>query len=376
MAQDISYTPEEKVKVINFWNSRLDNLPTLMEIVSHFSDGQENDPRTLVGRKVRAILLEAQIKPQNTIKERVEEFPLSDEDKEFILNNMVNNSAFEMARTLWEEKLNRKIWPVGREVRAIQKYLSDMKKSAEDVKDKEQQEKLKIFEESEDILTGERYAPPHKLSSVLALVNRVSNAGLNPNNLNAFEKKSLEFVSQCLHAPRFIQEMNNYKTVEKRITFQAEFVRSIWEKNDLISDEITLILNWCGDIIEVADSKKQAEKLKVILDTVTNDTEGKVAMSLVESINGINSHINEVLKRQALVYGLINKSRARRDEEKTNRHASLSALFEWYREEDNRKKMLNQAKILKDNKDVEIKRLESLDDVIFLSLGLGSSSEL
>ncbi len=348
------YTPEERKKVADFWNSRKENPPSLSEIVSFFTEGVESDPRTLIGHKVRKILNDLQIKPKTRAHEPVENIILTDAQKEFIDNNASkDNTAYQLAKTLFSD---RDVRPLGKEYRVVAQYIKESNSDN--------------FFEVETIPEG-RYEPPSSIQAVLKKVNQYLHEELSLQSMTAYDKKCLETTRQFLHAPRFIQEINNYQSIEKRVSFESEFIRAVYGKPDLTPEEISLTINWCSDLIEVADSKKQAEKLKQILDdSTTEDKDGRIAMSLVEAIGEINTHISEVLKREERIYALLNKSRSKRSEESKNKIGSLTALFEWAAEEANRKKMIEKAKMQEVLRAKEVERMESIDDLILVSLGM------
>lgn len=351
---DIDYTEEEKNKVINFWNSKKTNPPSISEIVSFFSDGVQSDPREKpYGRKVRQILADANIKPKTKAWEKVEAVVLEDNQKEFIRNNCKINKVYEMAKALYPDI---KVAPLGREVRAINKYLEEIGETV-----------VKI--EEPKIAEG-RYEPPNKFHTVLAKINEYLHTELSTQNATAYEKKCVETTLQFLHSPRFVQEINNYNTVDKRISFESEFIRAVYNKPDLSPEEVSLTINWCSDIIQAGDLKKQLEKLNEILDQISDDKDGKTSMSLVEAIGKVTTNLNEVLKRQERIYSILNTARSKRTEDRQNKQANLTQLFEWFRDEENRKKMLRQTELQKEARKNEVKRIESLDDTIMLSLGL------
>lgn len=352
-----NFSPEEKQKVLDFWNLTVKNTgnpPPLSEIVFHLSDGATSDPRIAPwGRKVRAILSVCDLKAKTKQWEKVDEIILTEEQKEFIKNNIKDNKPYHIAKDLFP---NKKIMPLGKEVRVINEYLNEIGE-------------YKIWKE-DTIVEGEEYVPPRTFFDILKKVNLYLHAELSTQNVTAYDKKCLETTIQFLHAPRFVQEINGYKTLEKRITFESEFIRAVYNKPDLTPEEISLTINWCSDIIEVSDSKKQAEKLKAIMDQKSDDSDGKFTMSLVEAIGEINKHINEVLKRQKDIYVVLNKKRSDRKAENDNKVGSLTALFEWASEESNRQKLLDKAKLQEQIRENEVSRMETLDDIILLSLGM------
>lgn len=348
------YTQEEKDRVLNFWNSRKSNPPSLSETVEFFTDKEESDPRSIIGRKVRQILVDAQIKPKTAQWEKVEEVVLTDDQKTFILNNIKDNRVIDLARELFSD---RKVAPLGREVRTINKFLDSVGE--------------RVVRKGEETPVDGKYEPPTTFHDILRRVNDYLHINLSTQSITAYQKKCLETTINFLHSPRFLQEINNYDSIEKRVSFESEFIRSVFDKPDLAPEEVSLIINWCSDIIQAADIKKLLDNLHNSLENITNDDNGKYSQSLAETIGKVTTNLNEVLKRQERIYGLLNTARGKRTEDKQNKNASLSQLYEFFREEENRKKMLKQTEILRQNREQEIKRLESLNDVIFLSLGLG-----
>jgi len=248
---------------------------------------------------------------------------------------------------------------LGREVRAIREYLDSVGE--------------KVIIAKEETPADGKYEPPRTFHAIMAKVNDYLHQELSTQSITAFEKKCLETTIQFLHSPRFVQEINNYSTTEKRISFESEFIRAVYSKPDLTPEEISLTINWCSDIIQSSDLKKQLEKLNEILNNITEDVDGKMSMSLAETIGKVTTHLNEVLKRQERIYGLLNKSRSKRDEEKTNKVANIAVLFEMFRDAENRKKMVKQAELLKEARKNEVERQETLSDIILLCLGMSKN---
>lgn len=354
------YLPADREKIANYWNHQksLGLTPSLVDIVGFFSDGAESDPRSKIGHRVRKILSDLQLKATTKIHQKVEGITLNNSQKEFIDNNCTNNSPYEMAKTLFPSE--GRLEPLGREVRAIVAYLKETNQY--------------VSKKEGETLPEGRYEPPDKFHTVLAKINLYLHEELTTQSITAFERKCVETTLQFLHSPRFVQEINNYSTVEKRTSFESEFIRAVYNKPDLSPEEVSLTINWCSDIIQASDLKKQLEKLNEILNNISDDTDGKMSMSLAETIGKVTTHLNETLKRQERIYQILNKSRAKRDEEKTNKTANLAQLFEWFRDEENRKKAVKQAELIKENRKNEVKREENLSDTILLCLGMSSES--
>lgn len=353
----ITYTPEEKKIILDFWNARKNEPPTLSELVYLLSGGFTSDPRDRnYGYKVRLILSDAKLKAKTKEWEKVEPVIFTDDQKTFIRNNIKDQRIIDLARALFPE---RKIFPLGKEVRTINNYLKEIGESVVKVK--------------QETMTDGIYEPPRTFHEILKLINIYTNAELTTQNITAFQKKCIETVIVFLHSPRFINEINAYKTIEKRRAFESEFIRLTWDKNDLTNDDINIYINLVSDTVVYADIKRQIEKLSEILDDVTDDPEGKIAMGLIEGIGKKETALDQCSKRMKEWYTILTQARSKRIDNKHSQTASLSALFEWYRAEENRKKMEKQEELLKVARQEEVKRIESLDDTILLSLGLDRS---
>lgn len=350
------YTQEERNLVATFWNQQKSEgkVPSLSEIVSFFTSGRESDPRTVEGRRCRAILSDLQIKAKGAAWDKVEEVILTDDHKTFILNNIKNNRVIDLARELFPE---RKVAPLGREVRTINKFLDSVGEKV-------------IRKYEEETASDGRYESPRTFHEMLKKINTYTNTELTTQSITAYQKKCIESSINFLHSPRFINEISAYKTVEKRRAFESEFIRLTWDKNDLSADDINIYINLVSDTVVYADIKRQIEKLSQILDDVTDDPEGRIAMSLIEGLGKKETALDQCSKRIKEWYTILTGARSKRVLDRQNSTASLSQLFEWFRDEENRKKMLRQAELQREGRSKEVKRLDTLNDTIFLSLGL------
>ena len=353
------YSPEQKKKLLDFWNSRKDKPPTMMELVMFLSDGAQSDPRFKPwGRMARQIMADAKIKVQT--KEWVNrDFELNDEQKTFIRNNCQQNKPYEMAKTLFPAEKDKRIEPLGKEVRAINLYLGEIG--------------FKI--KKEDKMAEGEYVSPN-FHACMAKINVYLAANLSTHNMTAYQRKCIETTVQFLKSPRFQAEINNYITVQKRKAFEAEFIRSVYEKPDMTVDEVNLVINLCNDYILASDIKKQLEKLNGVLDTITEDPEGRISMSLSDAIGKVTSSYNECVKRHQQLYSLLNTSRSKRILEKNSATANIVNIFEFFREEEGRRKFLEQAAMLKDGRKNEVDKIESLDDILMMALGISKEEAI
>ena len=120
----MNLSQEQQDKIINEWNSRPENPPSLKELVKVVFPEKENlDGRSEEGRLVKEFLSGKQIKarasqeylPKNKIE-------LTEERKEFIRNNLETMSFVDMARTLFNDK---KITNLSQESRTVQNIIEE-----------------------------------------------------------------------------------------------------------------------------------------------------------------------------------------------------------------------------------------------------------
>ena len=55
--------------------------------------------------------------------------------------------------------------------------------------------------------------------------------------------------------------INTYSSNEDSRLFEAEYIRSVWDKPDLTSDELNLYINVCMDYIHLKNISKAIDKL-------------------------------------------------------------------------------------------------------------------
>ena len=58
----------------------------------------------------------------------------------------------------------------------------------------------------------------------------------------------MEKLLTYLSSPRFVGNYDSYNSSIDKELFEAEFVRSVWDKPDLTIDEINLYINVCMDL--------------------------------------------------------------------------------------------------------------------------------
>ena len=116
---------------------------------------------------------------------------------------------------------------------------------------------------------NEKYVVPRSLGTVIKKVNKWAGQDLLEGKLTLQHRKFLEKLLNYLASPRFVQNYDSYRSANDKDLFEAEFVRSVWDKPDLTIDEINLYINVCMDYINL----KQIDMKKNKVNEMFNDTQ-------------------------------------------------------------------------------------------------------
>ena len=129
---EIELTQQQKDLIITTWNDRKENPPSLQELTQIvFPEIPNIDGRSKHGKAVKNFLasrdLKVKTKSEYTPKDRL---PLSDEQKDYIVNNAAVMSATELARELFN---NHGLTNLSIEARTVQEYLDTLPKQIQNV---------------------------------------------------------------------------------------------------------------------------------------------------------------------------------------------------------------------------------------------------
>jgi len=211
-----------------------------------------------------------------------------------------------------------------------------------------------------DEITGDRYAPPKIMTTVIKKVNKVVFKEFDIDKISVADKKCLERLLTYLSAPRFIQVINAYPTKQNRELLESEYIRSTWDKPDLTADELNLYINVCMDYINLKEIEQQKQKLNLMFD----DTEAQndLTMRLTEMLKTKSEEYNQCTNRIDKMIAKLNGERAKRISNQQQRNASVLSLVQLFQEEDERKLMIKMADMQKTLVKKEADQLESMVD--------------
>ena len=181
---------------------------------------------------------------------------------------------------------------------------------------------------------------------------------MDEKTLKRSDKENLNALEKFLSSPRFVDLMNTYTCKDAKL-FEGEFIRAVWDKPDLTTDEVNLYINVCVDYVNLKTIQKNMDKLNRMFDEVEDQTE--MSVKLAEILKAKSSEYHQCEQRQESLIKKLNGDRSVRMKNKQDRYASLLNLVQSFQEQEERNRMIEIAEKQKLLVDKEIDKIESMD---------------
>ena len=358
----MSLTEEQKQKILNEWNSRQENPPSLIELI-HLVFGENFDGRSKEGKLVKDFLATRDIKARASHEYKAKkEIKLTDEQKDFVKNNALTMSAVEMARVTFS---NEKLTNLHQETRAVNEYIKSLG------------DNIETFEPVENVPTGEYKSPKTLAAAVNKIIKFVPNAIDKNKKLSPRIKKNVESLMGFLSTYRFLHTINNLNSQIERDLFESSFIRYTFDKWDLAQEEIDQYIVLSSEVIISSNIQRRIEHLQGLLDATADDTEGtRISMSLVEAISSRQTEYNQSVNRQTKLLDSLKQKRSDRLKKMGDSNVSILNLVEVWKEEEGRKQMIALAEARKEVVSKEIRNLSSMDEIKAKMLGISEDEVL
>lgn len=349
-------TQEQEQIIINEWNSRPDDPPSLIELVKlAYPDKDDVDGRSKEGKLVQGFLAKRSLKARGTHQYKPRKTPdLSPEDCVFIQNNFQTMTPLDMARVLFS---NPSLTNLNSETKIIAKYISDnLNRNLPDAND--------------EASKPNTYASPKNFERAINKINKyIYDINLKKDNLTPRQKKDIECFLKYINTYRFVHQINSYERDIDKDLFESSFIRYTYDKNDLTEEEVDQYIILSSEVVIASNIQRRVEKLQNLLeDAADNDT--RISMGLVESINTAQSEYNQCVGRQQKLVNDLKTKRSDRMNNNIKHNASIINLFQAWKEEETRMKMLKLAEIKKLSLNEEIDRMETMDELKSRILGI------
>lgn len=351
MAKNIVLTQDQKLIADQNWDKI--KFPDLVKLV--FNDNTL-DGRAFEGKAIRDYLGEGR-KPLSSAYEKKQAIELSEEDKELIKNNCRFSTANELARNIFK---NQSLTPLSLETRTVLTYIKTL---PEEVSGKNY---------NADI-ASEEYKAPSTVRQLIELVNKYLVMNYNYDDFNSQQKKKFEQMISLFRSPRFLQAINAYSSQATRSIFEGEFTRAIFDKPDLNSDEINLVINLCSSYVKMIRLTKHLDMLDERYESILSDPDSKLSQTLSEMINAKSRELDACEKNIQGIIKQMNGTRAERNKSKVQSTVSIASLLEWWKEEESRRKGIALAEMKKAEVVQEVNRLVDMDEIRATIIGLNMS---
>lgn len=358
MSENITLTEDQKSDIIQEWNSRPENPPSLLELINVAFPDKKVDGRSKEGKAVKAFLAEQSIKARAAQDYKHKEIELTDDQKEFIDNNYKMMTFVEIARVIFA---NEKITNLNKEAKVVEAYIKEIDPS---------------HDSSEEInVTHDEYKPPSTFSLTLTKINKYIFDKWDKDNLVAKEKKNVESLLGYMNTYRFIHQINSYTAPTTRELFESSFVRYTCDKNDLTQEEVDQYIVLSSEVVIASNIQHRVEHLNRLLDDAANE-DRRIAMSLVESINTAQNEYHQSVNRQQKLLESLKEKRSDRLKNQLKENASILNLVEMWKSEESRNKMIKLANLRKEAVAEEIENLSTMDEIKARIMGISEDEVL
>jgi len=341
----------------NFIIENYDRVPDLIELTRLTFNDESLDGRTKEGRAVRKFLVDRELNYNTTKKEKKEDITFSQEQKEFMIQYAKEGmTAYEISKIIFPE-IN--VTNLSKEVTEVAKFIEDVD--------------FRLLHSSETALNSQYFAPK-SISRVVKKVNEYCQEDLDEKKLNRGDLDNLESSMKFLSAPRFIQVINTYTSGDDRKLFEAEYIRSVWDKPDLTSDELNLYINVCMDYIHLKNISKAIDKLNRMFEECEDQQD--MTVRLAELLKTKSEEYNQCEKRQETLIARLNGDRKERVKNKHKDNASILSLVKVFQNEQDRTRMVEMAEKQKLLIKEEADSLERMDSWKARVLGISKEDAI
>jgi len=334
-----------------FLKKNFKKYPDLMELTRIAFDNQNLDGRSKEGRAVREFLAEEGFEYKTKKYSGARDVVLTDPQKEFILEHADSMNSFKIAELLFPDS---KISPLSKETRVVYDFLKLNNR----------------VKEAESALYTEYIAPKTPAAAIM-LINEYAGVTIEEEKMNMQVKNQIDSTIKFLSSPRFTYQMNSYTSVEDRNLFESEFIRSVWDKPDLTSDEINLYIMLNMEYINQKYIQTAINKLNKMFDEV--DDQREMAMKLTEAIKVKTDEYDKCEKRIESLIKKLQGDRATRLKDKIQANATILSLIRAFQDKEERDRMVKIAEMQKEAAGEEADRLETMSEFKARVLGISKA---
>jgi hypothetical protein len=227
-------------------------------------------------------------------------------------------------------------------------------------------------ERVEEVTT--RYNPPKTDLQVVNLINRADfSAKYEYNNLDLKKKDCVASLKKFLSADRFVELASSLTNAKHRKVLEMEFVKAVYNKPDLIPDEVNTYMTLALEYVNQLEIREQIAILNKRLkeSTSDNDDARKFTITLSEALKDKTSAYNQCLDRSLKMTKSLSGDRIKKLEKQAASNASLTQFIELVKDEKERKRMMLLARAAEFKVKERIEELDSFQELFVEVFGVG-----
>ena len=355
---DLELTDDQKKQILEEWNSRKTNPPSLAELTKLIF-GEGLDGRSQQGKAIKIYLSSRQIIPKKSHEYEAKGLiELTEEQKEYISHSCSTMTSVEIARIIFK---NNQLTNLNQETRTVSEHIKTLDTKI-------------VYADPNDVPEG-NYKPPATFNRCLSRVNKYVHEGLDESKLTGKQKRDVQSLIGYLHTYRFLHQINTYQDEQERELFESSFIRYTYDKNDLTQEEVDQYIVLSTEVIISSNIQETIAILQIQMDEAVQAGE-KISMSLVEAISTSRNEYNQSVGRQQKLLQDLKIKRSDRLSKQVKENASILNLVELWKEEESRKEMLKLAEMRKELLTKEIERLSTIDEIKARIMGISINEVL
>jgi len=362
MSEEISIlTEEQQLKLLQEWNNRPDNPPSLAELVKLAFNRDDLDGRSKEGKAVKQFLASRQIKPRKSHEYEAKGLiELNNEQKEYVSNNCHTMTGLEMAKVLFK---NESLTNLSQETRSVLEHMKNIPTN------------VKFNNTENENASTDEYRPPRSEERMIAKINKYILDGIDKNKMTHKIKKEINSIIGYMNTFRFCHQINLYDDERDRELFESSFVRYTYDKSDLSQEEVDQYIVLSTEVVISSNIQQTINVLQNQIDIAIQE-DGKIPMALVEASNTARKEYNDCVNRQQKLLNDLKVKRSERLSKQVKETASIINLVQMWKEEESRQKLIKMAEIRKQVIEKEIDRLSTMDEVKCKILGISKDEIL
>jgi hypothetical protein len=360
MNDDITLTEEQKSKILEVWKAN-PKAPPFLKDISKVVFGKEVDGRSKEGKAIKEFLAEQSLIPKSSEYIPKDEITLTENQKEFIINNASTMNALEMSKTLFN---NKRLSNLNKETKTVNDFLKTVDKKV-------------LYGDLGEVPEEVTYRPPKTFERMLFKINKYIHEGIDKEKITSRQKKEVNAIIGYLNTYRYIHQINTYTTQSDRELYESSFIRYTFDKADLTQEEVDQYIVLSTEVVISSSIQATIVKLQGLLDDATDNADNvKISMSLVEAINTARTEYNQCVSRQQKLLNDLKEKRSDRIKNQIKENASILNLVQLWKDEESRIKLINLANLRKQVLKDEIERLTTMDEVKCRILGISPEEVL